>query len=162
MEHTDNEHNPAAILPVGAEITEIEVGRAVKRLKPNKAPSIDGIPGEVIVQIHKTNPEVIREVMSRCLTEGCFPSKWKEANRILIPKDKGGGRENQPKKYRPISLISAYGKVLEGIFEERLRGHLKESHCISELQFGFTPGRSTNDAIETALKTIREGMKTAG
>ena len=47
--------------------------------------------------------------------------------------------------YRPVSLVSVVGKVLEGIIARRLTAHLEHHHLLSTRQFGFRKGRSSAD-----------------
>jgi len=60
----------------------------------------------------------LRHLYNRCLKEGCFPSEWKMANLVLIPK--GGKPGDSPSSYRPICLLDEAGKILERIIANRL------------------------------------------
>ena len=44
--------------------------------------------------------------------------------------------------YRPVSLLSVLGKVMESIFFKHVNNHLRDN-TVSENQSGFLPGRST-------------------
>ena len=57
------------------------------------------------------------------------------------------GDETSPKGYRPISLISCISKALERIVTDRLTFFLENCHLLSEGQFGFYKGCSTEDAL---------------
>ena len=60
---------------------------------------------------------------------------------------KPSGDETSPKGYHPISLISCISKVLERIVTDRVTSFLESRHLLSEGQFGFRKGRSTEDAL---------------
>ena len=47
------------------------------------------------------------------------------------------------RNYRPISLLSTAGKVLEKIVHRYVFNFLNTNHLISSLQSGFVPGDST-------------------
>jgi len=65
--------------------------------------------------------------------------------RVLL---KGGDKgEKDPKSYRPICLLSVVGKLFEKLIKLRLDGTSMAPGNISDQQFGFMPGRSTEDAI---------------
>jgi hypothetical protein len=51
--------------------------------------------------------------------------------------------KKQPSSYRPISLLSCLGKILEKIIKQRLMKELNERHILPNHQVGFRPHRST-------------------
>jgi retron-type reverse transcriptase len=61
--------------------------------------------------------------------------------------------------YRDISLLSVPGKCLEKLVIERLKYFLETTGQISSLQFGFTAGRSTADAIKTVSDFVGHNRK---
>ena len=71
------------------------------------------------------------------------------------------GGKNNPGNYRPVSLTSVVGKLLERILRDRIYSHLEISGRISERQCGFVKGRSclTNliEFFEEVKKMIDEG-----
>ena len=72
-----------------------------------------------------------------------FPLVWKK----VIPIFKRKGQPNDPSNYRPISLLPAVGKLLDGIQSSRLLSYLTTNRLISDHQFGFIPGRSTTHQL---------------
>ena len=79
------------------------------------------------------------------LITGVIPSDWKHA--IVTPIFKNKGSKSDPLQYRPISITSAVGKLLERIINAALRRHLLDNNLISQSQFGFLPGHSATDQI---------------
>ena len=65
---------------------------------------------------------------------------WKEANVTLIFKKED---PSVVSNYRPISLLSAVGKVLEKIVHKHLFNFVRDHELLSALQSGFIPGDST-------------------
>ena len=85
-------------------------------------------------------------MFDRCLQTGQFPSQWKEARLVLLPKV--GRPADEPSAYRPICLIDEIGKLLERIVAGRLMRHLSTvGPDLEYCQYGFRPGRSTVGAI---------------
>ena len=68
---------------------------------------------------------------------GDVPEDWRKAN--VTPIYKNGSRED-PGNYRPISLTSIPGKVMEQILLGAITSQMK--HVIGKSQHGFTKGRS--------------------
>ena len=66
---------------------------------------------------------------------------------IVTPIFKNKGSKSDPLQYRPISITSAVGKLLERIINAALRRHLLDNNLINQSQFGFLPGHSATDQI---------------
>ncbi|GFO28007.1 RNA-directed DNA polymerase from [Plakobranchus ocellatus] len=67
--------------------------------------------------------------------------------------------------YRPISLTSHLGKVLETIINKRLTYHLEANNLISDTQAGFRKDRQTLDqivALENSVKVAKTNSRTVG
>ena len=44
--------------------------------------------------------------------------------------------------YRPISLLTSVGKVMEKVIQKRMFNFLKDREVLTQLQLGFVPGDS--------------------
>ena len=75
---------------------------------------------------------------------GVLPRAFKIAEIVQIPKD---GTSRRISEFRPISLISVVGKVLEKIVAKRLSTFFDATQCIPEFQSGFKKGKSTINPI---------------
>jgi len=53
----------------------------------------------------------------------------------------------QPNNYRPISLLSVFGKVLEKLMHKRLYDYLEKYNVLYDYQFGFRKCRGTSLAL---------------
>ena len=69
----------------------------------------------------------------------------------VIPK---GGDLSDPGNWRPITQTSVFAKLLEKLVHKRLLNYFIQNNIISDYQFGFLPGRSTQLAIFELLKQI--------
>jgi len=69
---------------VESSITEIEIDKAIQRLKNNKAPGIDKFHNEVLKFLWFKKGAAIFNLLNNCFREACFPSVWKIAELIFI------------------------------------------------------------------------------
>lgn len=60
---------------------------------------------------------------------------------------KNKGKENDPKKYRPITIVSCRGKLFTAVLNVRLNEYSEEFSSIKENQCGFRQNYSTLDNI---------------
>jgi hypothetical protein len=63
--------------------------------------------------------------------EGYLPKQWKKANVKFIKKT-GKPNYNKPSSYRPISLTSIIGKLMERIITSRLEGYVETNDILVE------------------------------
>ena len=141
-------------VPVGKEFSKAEVDAAVDRFRRrNRAPGPDGIPSRVWGVIHAARPAKLVSAFNSCLRSGTFPGRWKVARLALVPKpDKP---EGLPSSYRPLCLLDDVGKVLEFLLVRRMEEHMAASGLgLSERQFGFRSGRSTDDALRVLHEKV--------
>ncbi|KMQ88952.1 reverse transcriptase [Lasius niger] len=144
------------------QLNEISNVISKKTASASKAPGPDGFgliiwkrtPGKIL--------EWIRLIFDECLKKGVFPTAWKRANLVLIPKaSKPGASESRLPKVRPICLLDNIGKAFERVIVNRIllwQGMNPES----ENQFGFVKWRSTCDALLKVKEIALLAVKTNG
>lgn len=134
---------------------EAEIESIINGMKLDGAPGRDGISNRFL-KINKNNLLVpLTYICNLSLTEGTFPSEWKSAT--VIPIFKAGNR-GEPSNYRPISLLSCFSKILEKLVNKRLVDYLEEKKLISDRQYGFRRGRSTQDAVSLLTGLISDHL----
>ncbi|KFM66762.1 RNA-directed DNA polymerase from mobile element jockey, partial [Stegodyphus mimosarum] len=122
--------------------TPYEVKDLIKRLKVKKAPGHDSINNYTIKKLPDNCIAKITSIINACLYHRYFPPSWKHAKIILLPKpDKDA---TKPEGYRPISLLSGFGKLYERIIFTRIKPHL---HILPHEQFGFRKSLSTTKQL---------------
>uniref|UniRef100_A0A1W7R9Y4 Polyprotein n=1 Tax=Hadrurus spadix TaxID=141984 RepID=A0A1W7R9Y4_9SCOR len=132
-----------------------ELNQVILELKPGKAPGPDYITSDIVQHLWKSIPSDLLFLYNVCLEFGIFPTPWKKARIILIPKASGSHQESAT-KYRPISLLSVLGKVLDKLMTRRLSYWINFKRGISQYQFGFMAQTSAEDALERVITIIQE------
>ena len=94
---------------------------------------------------------------------GVFPNKCKIAK--VIPLYKNGDIDDFS-NYRPVSLLPQFSKILEKLFNNRLKSFMKVNHILSNNRYGFREDHSTNlaiiELIEEITSAIDNSMSTVG
>lgn len=120
-----------------------EIDASVARLRSKRSPGWDGMTGEMCRNIWSAIPSYVECLFEECFRMEHFPEEYKVA-RVVVLRKASALDMSSPRSYRPISLLPALGKVLERIMVQRLEERLATS--MSDRQYGFRKGRSTEDA----------------
>ena len=86
----------------------------------------------------------LTKIINRSLTEGVFPTIWKQA--IVTPILKKGDAKDKT-NYRPVSCLMVLSKVLEKIVFAQITEYMEKNKLIPDNQHGFRKGRSTMSAL---------------
>jgi hypothetical protein len=98
-----------------------------------------------------------------CLKLSYFPTKWKHAKVISIPKPNKD--HSDPSNVRPISLLSSISKVYERVILKRFNEFLSSHNLLPHHQFGFRAAHSAYHQLNRVvrhIKTNRESQKSNG
>jgi ribonuclease P/MRP protein subunit RPP40 len=120
-------------------IDESSILSAVNRLQDNKSPGVDEINSTFLKGTIGGLLKPLAILFNLSLDRGEIPSDWKDANVAVIFKK---GSKTDPSNYRPISLTSQVGKILERIIKDRVVEYLEENQLIYNSQHGFRKNRS--------------------
>lgn len=130
-------------------ISPQEVLTAISKMKYHKANGPDQIPADIWKKLKVAAVPWLTKLFNRIVTDGKIPESWR--NSILCPLYKQKGDIAQCGNYRGVKLTSHTLKMFERIIASRISDY----SVITENQFGFTPGKSTIDAIQT-IRVIME------
>jgi Reverse transcriptase (RNA-dependent DNA polymerase)/Endonuclease-reverse transcriptase len=121
---------------------------AIKRLRPNGATGPDNIPCRILHECAKEIAPSLCHLFQTSMTLGTMPIDWKRAN--VVPVFKSGDRSNTS-NYRPISLTSVVGKIMERVVNNQVLQHLHSIKAINTNQHGFLPRRSCVTMLTGAI-----------
>ena len=94
------------------DITSDIVRRKVQKLKMNKAPGIDSVGTNTLLELLEETVDYIAELFNKSLNSGDIPPDRKLANVTAIFKK---GNKSSTSNYRPVSLTVNLCKVFESI-----------------------------------------------
>lgn len=128
--------------------------------KENIASGPDGVPARVLKVASNILSGTIIDIFNVCLVEGKFPTEWRRADLILLPKS--GKRDWQvSSSYQPICLINEAAKMLEKVIADRVCMSWaclnKVGPNLSDVQFGRRADRSKM-AIDRMVTLVRSAV----
>lgn len=134
---------------------EEEVNSLILTLKNKCSVGHDGITNKLLKDFRHQLVPHLTYIFNMCLANGIFPYALKRSQ--ISPIHKGGDR-NHILNYRPISILPSISKLLEKIINSRLIKYLEDKNIISDNQFGFRKGKSTDDAVSTLTNFIAQKL----
>ena len=137
------------------QITEAEVLKELKALKPNKSPGIDGLHPRVLKELAEELAEPITILFKKSLDSEELPAQWLQA--VVTPIFKKG-RKTLAENYRPVSLTCILCKLLEKLIVKMIIVHIKENELATLRQHGFTVGKSTTTNLLEVLNIWTEAL----
>ena len=90
----------------------------------------------------------ITHLFNFIVTTSTFPSKWKHAKIIPVPKNNS--------EFRPIAILPFLSKVLERMLHKQINNYVHANNLLFDKQSGF---RSKHSCI-TALVEVSENLRT--
>ena len=138
-------------------LTLWELEEALKKIKQKKAPGPDGITNEMLKHLGPGAKRTLLRIYNQSWSTGTVPTIWKEA--VIRPIPKKGKDKRDPSSYRPISLLSCVGKLLERIINKRLIWHLESNSVLASTQTGYRQFRSTEDQLALLTQDIEDAFQ---
>ncbi|KAF1449307.1 hypothetical protein FQV21_0007288, partial [Spheniscus demersus] len=135
LEDRDSEQDEPPI------IQEEAVNDLLRHLDAHKSMGPDGIHPRVLRELAEELAKPLSIIYQQSWLTGEVPDDWRLANVTPIYKK---GRKEDPGNYRPVSLTSVPGKIMERFILRALTRHEHErnNQGIRPSQHGFTRGRS--------------------
>jgi len=98
-----------------------------------------GLDPNVLRELMEELPKPLSIISQQLWLTGEVPDDWRIANVMPIYKK---SRKEDPGNYRPVSLTSVPGKIMEQFILSALTRHVKDNPGIRPSQHGFMKGRS--------------------
>ena len=134
-----------------------ELNSAIRNLKPKKLPGPDGVSNDMLKHLGPIPRKMLLEIFNGSWNKGHVPEVWKTAH--LVPVLKKGKDKTNPDSYRPNSLLSCVGKLMEHVITRRLTWFLETNNVFSPSQTGYRQHRSTEDQIALLTQDIENSFQ---
>jgi hypothetical protein len=141
-------------------VSEGDISKIIRSMGANKAPGEDMLSNSFLKACDKEGvlAKVLAKIVNACFTLGHFPRRFRAALVVVLRKPgKTVEQQKEAGAYRPISLLSAVGKVIETVLAERIAQAAEKHGILPEMQMGFRRGRST----EVAIRVVTDAVHTA-
>ncbi|KAJ3598698.1 hypothetical protein NHX12_002200 [Muraenolepis orangiensis] len=137
------------------EFTAEELSEAMSKLKPGKSPGRDNIHPEFVIHQSTTTSGWLCAFYTSCYQRLKLPKTSRRDSVIALPKPTKPAED--PKSYRPISLLCVPFKILERMVHSRIEP-VVDSQLPRE-QAGFRRGRSTADQVTQLCQDIENSFQ---
>ncbi|KFV86063.1 hypothetical protein N308_15375, partial [Struthio camelus australis] len=108
-------------------VEEDRVRDLLSKLDIHKSMGPDGMHPRVLRQLAHVIARPLSIILERSWRSGEVPEDWKKANVTPVCKK---GKKEEPGNYRPVSLTSILGKVMEQLLLEVITKHVEDKKVI--------------------------------
>ena len=134
---------------------ENEILNIVSKFDGKNSEELNGISTNVLKTVFHCVVKPFSCICNVSLHSGIFPNELKVAK--VIPLYKSGQMHNVS-NFRPVSLLPQFSKILEKLFEIRLRDYINKNDFLFKGQYGFRTNHSTNLALNEMVNMIVSAM----
>jgi len=121
-----------------------ELNQTIKQLSNKKAPGPDTIPNELFKNLNTEHRLILLDSINELWREQRTPASWSE---IMISPIFKKGQKDDPKNYRPISLVNTSLKLLTLLMTNRLNTWCSNNKTISDYQAAYKKGTGCQDHV---------------
>ncbi|XP_075162813.1 uncharacterized protein LOC142235443 [Haematobia irritans] len=127
-------------------VEEMHVLESIMSIRSNSI-GADGVDPRFIRIILRELLPFITFIFNRIITNSYYPSRWKVARIVPVPKTGGD--------YRPVAILPFLAKALERVLRDQMDEYLRTNALLTDSQSGF---RRKNSCI-TALVDVSEDIR---
>ena len=139
-------------------VTDEQIRRAIKKMKPWKATRSGTVPNSVFVHARELLIPHLGPIFRATDTLKFYPSDWKVTETPVLKKP-GKADYTSPNAWRPIVLSNGYARLLNGCKTEDLVLMCEKTGILPPNHFGGRPGRATTDSIHLMVKTVKDAWR---
>jgi hypothetical protein len=150
--HLDLDDDSHQGFTVDQAVTKAEIQTILRKTGAWKAPGPDLLPTGFLKACKEPLARLLADLATACLRLEHFPTQFRTAQVVVLRKPgKTIAQQQTAGAYRPISLLSAMGKVIETAISQRIAAAAESQGLLPETQMGNRPERSTDLAIKLVV-----------
>ena len=108
-------------------IEEKDIKQVIGRMKDNKTGGVDAFNSHFLKMVGDSMVGPLFHLFNSSMQSGEVPEDWRRANVTALHKK---GSKKDPGNYRPVSLTSHVGKLMELIIKEKIVSYLEENNLL--------------------------------
>ena len=137
------------------EINETKIKKTIDKLKASKSQGPDQIHPKLIKECKDSLTKPLEILFKKSMENSQIPKIWKQGNVTAIFKN---GKKTKAENYRPISLTSVPGKLLERLIRDEIVKQMEVNNLFSAAQHGFVTGKSCSTQLLELMEEITEAL----
>ena len=137
------------------DISMQELNYSIRSMKVT-APGIDKISSKFIQELPDDMKEKLLYMFNTSYALAVIPEEWKVG--IITPVLKPGKDPTKVSSYRPITLFSCIGKLMERVNNYKLNWKIEQKELLHKSQCGFRKGMGTTDVLIRVNETIKRAL----
>jgi len=126
-------------------VTPDDILYCLAKTATSSSPGNDTIPNRLLKACGYRLAEVYAPLVEACLQLSYFPSRFRVARTVVIPK--AGKPPDEASSWRPIALLNTLGKIIESLLAQRLARASEDFGLLPDEQMGNRQSRSTESAL---------------
>ena len=134
-----------------------ELLSALEKLPHRSASGPDEISNTMLRNLSPLGQRCLLHTANLSWLSGEVPATWRIAE--IRPIAKPGEPPNTISSFRPISLLSCIGKLVQRLIHERLAHFLESNHLLHPAQAGFRLNRFTEEQVAAVTQFIHDGFQ---
>lgn len=132
------------------------IGSALSSWSSKRSSGVDRVPDIALKRAGNVIFTFLCVLFNHCLNLGYFPPAWKTA--VVVPIPKPGSDRRDRSGYRPVSLLSTFGRLFESFILRRIARVVEDRGILPDGQFGFRPDHSTTHALGVFTSYVARGF----
>jgi hypothetical protein len=146
---------PESFFKLSDPIISQDILDVIKQLKPKHSLDPNNLSMVILKSVANEICMPLKHIVNLSLCTGEIPIQMKTAKIVPIFKS---GDPTEINNYRPISLLSSFGKILEKIVANKLTFFLETNSILSQYQFGFRANHSTVHPMMLLLNKLTAAL----
>ena len=135
-----------------------ELRSVLPKLPSHSSPGSDLLHNQFLSHLPWTHHHALLNIFNLSFRTADIPPSWRSS--LIVPVPKPGKDPTTVSAYRPISLLSCVGKLMERLVVARLMWYLERNSIFLPYQFGFRPQLGTMDALILFEHSIQLALRT--